>query len=161
LVTTLHGRLDLPELAPVFRWFCDQPVVSISAAQRAPLPDLHWVATVPHGLPVDHYPVGRGRGDYFLFLGRMSVEKRPHVAMDVARRAGVPLVIAAKIDAINRPYFEEAVAPRLREPGIEFVGETDFADTTRLLGDARALLFPILWPEPFGLAMIEAMACGT
>lgn len=161
LVTTMHGRLDLPELAPVYRWFRQMPLVSISDAQRAPLPDVNWVATVHHGLPLDHYPMGRGSGDYFVFLGRMSSEKRPHVAIDAARRAGVRLVLAAKVDAAGQRYFDEQVAPRLRHPGIEFVGEIDAAETARLLGEARALLFPILWPEPFGLAMIEALACGA
>jgi len=161
LVTTLHGRLDIPDLAPVYRAFRGQALVSISEAQRTPLPDLSWVATVHHGLPLDEYPMGRGGGDYFLFLGRISPEKRPHVAIDVARRLGVRLVLAAKVEAIDRPYFRSAVEPRLAEPGIEFVGEVDLPGTIRLLGEARALLFPILWPEPFGLAMIESLACGT
>jgi glycosyltransferase involved in cell wall biosynthesis len=161
MVTTLHGRLDLPELEPVYTAFRSESFVSISDAQRVPLPALRWVATVYHGLPLADYPEGRGRGDYVVFLGRMSPEKRPHVAIDVARRAGVRLVLAAKVDATDRQYFEEAIVPRLRQPGIEYVGETDLPETLRLVGEARALLFPILWPEPFGLAMIEAMACGT
>src|SRR5262245_8562689 len=160
LVTTLHGRLDLPEIAPLYRRF-GQPVVSISDAQRAPLRDLRWVATVHHGLPLADYPPGPGAGDYLVFLGRMSPEKLPHAAIDLARRAGIRPVLAAKVELADRDYFEEAVVPRLREPGIEYVGETDFAETLALLQNARALLFPILWPEPFGLAMIEAMACGT
>ena len=161
LVTTLHGRLDLPELWPVYRFFGTANFVSISDAQREPVRDLNWVATVHHGLPVDDYPMGDGRGDYVLFLGRIAAEKQPHVAIDVARRAGVRLVIAAKVDRADQDYWETEVRPRLAGPGVEYVGETDLADTVRLLRDARALLFPIDWPEPFGLVMIEAMACGT
>jgi glycosyltransferase involved in cell wall biosynthesis len=161
LVTTLHGRLDLPELLPVYRFFDGADFVSISDAQRAPLPGVNWVATVHHGLPVDDYPMGDGRGDYVLFLGRIAAEKRPHVAIDVARRAGVRLVIAAKVDRADQAYWETEVRPRLAGPGVAYVGETDLAETVRLLRDARALLFPIDWPEPFGLVMIEAMACGT
>ena len=161
LVTTLHGRLDIEELAPIVRHFWQRPLVSISDSQRAPLPAANWVATVHHGLPLADYPFGDGRGDYLLFLGRMSPEKRPDVAIDAARRAGVRLVLAAKVDPTDRDYFESAVRPRLAEPGIEFIGEVDQMAKIALLRDARALLFPILWPEPFGLVMIEAMACGT
>jgi glycosyltransferase involved in cell wall biosynthesis len=118
---------------------------------------------VYHGLPLTDYPVGPGRGDYLLFLGRMSPEKRPHAAIDVAHRLGVRLVIAAKVDAADRAYYEDAIVPRLAaaKANVEYVGETDLAETIELLGNARGLLFPIDWPEPFGLAMIEAMACGT
>jgi glycosyltransferase involved in cell wall biosynthesis len=162
LVTTLHGRLDLPELFPVYDAFRREAFVSISNAQRLPVPDLGWVATVYHGLPLPEYPVGRGAGDYVVFLGRISPEKRPHAAIDVARRLGIRLVIAAKVDPVDRAYYEDAILPRLRSGGgVEYVGESDLAETVRVLGDARALLFPIDWPEPFGLAMIEAMACGT
>jgi glycosyltransferase involved in cell wall biosynthesis len=161
LVTTMHGRLDLPELAPVYAAFRTENLVSISDAQRAPLPDLRWVATVHHGLPLGDYPVGDGTGDYLLFVGRISPEKRPHVAIDVARRAGCRLVIAAKVDRADGAYWEAEVRPRLRGAGVEYVGETDLATTRELLRNARALLFPIDWPEPFGLVMIEAMACGT
>jgi glycosyltransferase involved in cell wall biosynthesis len=161
LVTTLHGRLDIEGLAPIVRHFWQRPLVSISDAQRAPLPGANWVATVHHGLPLVDYPVGDGRGDYLLFLGRMSPEKRPDVAIDVARRAGARLVLAAKVDPADGEYFETVVKPRLREPGIEFIGEANQLQKLALLRDARALLFPILWPEPFGLVMIEAMACGT
>ena len=160
-VHTMHGRIDLPEQRPIYSAFPDEPLVSISDAQRTALPQLAWVATVHHGLPVDDYPVGRGGGGYVLFLGRMSTEKRPHVAIEVARRAGVRLVLAAKVDDSNRAYFEREVEPRLAEPGVDYVGETGPAETIRLLADARALLFPVDWPEPFGLVMIEAMACGT
>jgi glycosyltransferase involved in cell wall biosynthesis len=163
VVTTLHGRLDLPEFAPVYTAFQHEAFVSISDAQRLPVPDLNWVATVHHGLPLRDYPVGNGRGDYLLFLGRISPEKGPHVAIDLARRLGVRLVLAAKVDAADRAYYEEAIVPRLAAagPSVDYVGETDLAETVRLLQNARALLFPIDWPEPFGLVMIEAMACGT
>ena len=161
LVTTLHGRLDLPELFPVYDSFRAEAFVSISDAQRLPVPDLNWVATVHHGLPLADYPVGAGAGDYLLFLGRISPEKRPHAAIDIARKLGIPLVIAAKVDPADRDYYEEAIVPRLAGRGVEYVGETDLAETVRLLGDARGLLFPIDWPEPFGLVMIESMACGT
>jgi glycosyltransferase involved in cell wall biosynthesis len=161
VVTTLHGRLDVPGLGPVLRHFDSMPLVSISDAQRDPIPDAGWMRTIYHGLPLEDYEVGSGRGDYVVFLGRISPEKRPGAAIDLARRAGVRLVIAAKVDPTDRAYFESVVEPRLREPGIDFVGEVDDAAKVRLLGDARALLFPILWPEPFGLAMIEALACGT
>jgi len=119
------------------------------------------VATVHHGLPLSDYPLGEGRGGYLLFVGRISPEKRPDVAIDVARRAGVRLVLAAKVDPTDRSYFETVIRPRLDEPGIEFIGEVDQTAKVALMRDARALLFPILWPEPFGLVMIEAMACGT
>jgi glycosyltransferase involved in cell wall biosynthesis len=161
IVHTMHGRLDLPEQRPVYSAFPFEPLVSISDAQRRALPQLRWLATVHHGLPLADYPVGEGRGRFVLFLGRMSAEKRPHVAIDVARRAGVRLVLAAKVDDANRPYFEREVQPRLGQPGIDYVGETGPEDTLRLLGEARALLFPIDWPEPFGLVMIESMATGT
>jgi glycosyltransferase involved in cell wall biosynthesis len=161
LVTTLHGRLDVPEHGAVYDVFRNEAFVSISDAQRHPVPQLRWLATVYHGLPTTQYPVGTGQGDYVLFLGRISPEKRPHAAIDIARRVGVRLVLAAKVDAVDREYYEDEVVPRLAGPGVEFVGETDLPTTLRLLGDARALLFPIDWPEPFGLAMIESMACGT
>lgn len=161
LVATLHGRLDLPWLPPVFRQFRDVPLVSISDAQRRPAPEANWVATVHHGLPAAGYPVGEGRGDYMLFLGRMSPEKRPDAAIALARRAGVRLVLAAKVDDVDRAWFARTVEPMLSAPGVEFVGEVDEPTKHALLCDARAMLFPIDWPEPFGLAMIESMACGT
>jgi glycosyltransferase involved in cell wall biosynthesis len=162
MVTTLHGRLDLPEFFPIYDAFRAEHFVSISNAQRLPVPLLDWVATIYHGLPLNEYAVGEGKGGYLLFLGRISPEKRPHAAIDIARKLGIRLVIAAKVDAADRAYYEEAIVPRLDSgSGVDFVGETDLAETIRLLGDARALLFPIDWPEPFGLAMIEAMACGT
>jgi glycosyltransferase involved in cell wall biosynthesis len=161
LVSTLHGRLDLPWLPPVFRQFRTAPLVSISDAQRRPVPDANWVATVHHGLPIAGYPVGDGRGGYMLFLGRMSPEKRPDAAIALARRAGVRLLLAAKVDDVDREWFTRVVEPMLSQPGVEFIGEVDEHTKQALLCDARAMLFPIDWPEPFGLAMIEAMACGA
>ncbi len=160
-MTTLHGRLDLADLPAVFREFPQMPLVSISHAQRAPLAWANWAATVPHGLPKDLYRPGRGRGGYLLFLGRISPEKRPDLAIEVARRAGLPLRIAAKVDRRDAAYFRDVVRPLLAGPGTEFLGEVGEADKEALLGEALALLFPIDWPEPFGLVMIEAMACGT
>ncbi len=162
-LTTLHGRQDVWDLRVVYARFPEYPLVSISHAQRAPLRDLPltWAGTVHHGLPPDLYRPGPGGGDYAVFLGRISPEKRPDRAIRIARRAGVPLKIAAKVDAVDRPYFERVIAPLLAEgDGVEFVGEVDDAQKQDLLGRARALLFPIDWPEPFGLVMIEAMACG-
>ena len=161
LVTTLHGRLDLTGLREIYRHFPHRRLVAISDAQRQTRPELPWAATIHHGLPLEDYPAGPGDGDFLLFLGRISPEKRPHVAIDVARRAGVRLVIAAKVDVADRTYFEEQVRPLLGEPGIEFVGEVDHREKLELLGRCRGLLFPVLWPEPFGLAMIEALACGA
>jgi glycosyltransferase involved in cell wall biosynthesis len=160
-VTTLHGRLDLPHLVPVFRRFDRVSVVSISDAQRAPLPWLPWIGTVHHGLPLDLYSLDARPGDYLAFLGRISPEKRLDWAIEIARRAGLPLRVAAKIDPVDRPYFEEQIAPRLRQPHVDFIGEIGEADKGEFLGRAAALLFPIDWPEPFGLVMIEAFACGT
>lgn len=160
-VTTLHGRLDLPDLVPFYAEFSDSPVVSISQAQRGPLPEANWVGNVYHGLPTDLYRPGSGRGGYFAFLGRISPEKRPDTAIEIAKRAGVPLKIAAKVDAADLQYFERRIEPLLDHPLIEFIGEVSDRDKQDFLGDALALLFPIDWPEPFGLVMIEAMACGT
>jgi glycosyltransferase involved in cell wall biosynthesis len=161
-VTTLHGRLDNPELAPLYRRYSDMPVVSISDAQRSPLPWARWIGTVHHGLPRDLLPPGRGDGGYAAFIGRMSPEKRPDRAIRIARRAGIALKIAAKVEKCDAAYFESAIKPLLQEGGdVEFVGEIDERRKVGFLGDAAALLFPIDWPEPFGLVMIEAMACGT
>ncbi len=160
VVTTLHGRLDRNDVQQLLA--NDRiPAVSISYAQRDAVPSAFWAANVYHGLPLDCYRPGPGDGEYVVFLGRMSPEKRPHVAIDIARRAGVRLVIAAKVDAADRRYFEEVVRPRLSDPLVDFVGEVDEQAKGRLLRHARALLFPILWPEPFGLAMAEALAHGT
>jgi len=161
-LTTLHGRLDLPELAPLYREFSDMPLVSISHSQRAPLASANWAGTVYHGLPAEVCPFNPSpRGGYFAFLGRVSPEKGLDRALDIASRAGARLRIAAKVDAADQAYFHAAIEARLSEPGIEFVGEVDEAGKPAFLGNATALLFPIDWPEPFGLAMIEAMSCGT
>ncbi len=162
-LTTLHGRLDLPDLKPFYAAFPEIPLVSISDSQRRPMPAVNWAATVPHGLPRDLLPFSpRPRGDYLAFLGRISPEKRPDRAIDIAARAGVPLKIAAKVDKADRAYWDMVIAPLIaRHDNVEFIGEIGDAEKTSFLGNARALLFPIDWPEPFGLVMIEAMACGT
>ena len=160
---TLHGRLDLPDIAPVFRHFREQPLVSISDAQRAPFEPLgvNWAGTVYHGLPLDAYPLGRGEGRYLAFLGRISPEKRPDLAINLARRVGVPLRIAAKVDPADEQYFEREIEPLLAGDLVEYIGEIGDESKAKFLGDALALVFPIDWPEPFGLVMIEALACGT
>jgi glycosyltransferase involved in cell wall biosynthesis len=162
-VHTIHGRLDLPHLVPVYRQFRTVPLVSISDAQRIPLASLgvRWAGTVYHGLPVERYAFAPGDGGYLAFLGRLSPEKQADLAIEVARRVGLPLRIAAKVDPADQEYFEQVIAPLLDDPLVEFLGEIGDADKAAFLGGARALLFPIDWPEPFGLVMIEAMACGT
>ncbi len=160
-LTTLHGRLDLPEMRSVYRTFNDMPLVSISDAQRRPILDANWLATVPHGMPDALIPYSGDHGKYLAFLGRISPEKRPDRAVAVALRAGIPLKLAAKVDAADQEYFDAAVKPWLDHPLIEFLGEIDDAQKSELLAGALALLFPIDWPEPFGLVMIEAMAAGT
>ncbi|HXC92240.1 MAG TPA: glycosyltransferase family 4 protein [Stellaceae bacterium] len=160
-LTTLHGRLDLPDLAPLMREFSMMPLVSISNAQRAPLAWANWYGTVYHGLPRDLYGLGRGAGGYLAFIGRISPEKGPERAIEIARRAGLPLIIAAKVDRVDREYYKARVEPLLNDPLIEYIGEVDDAEKRALLADATAVLFPIDWPEPFGLVLIEAMACGT
>jgi glycosyltransferase involved in cell wall biosynthesis len=160
-VTTLHGRLDLPDLVPLYREFPEMPVVSISDAQREPLPWLNWMGTIHHGLPPDLFTFRPEPGEYLAFLGRISPEKGVEQAIEIARRAGLPLRIAAKVDRADREYFGEVVEPLLRQPHVEFLGEVGGPDKDRFLGEARALLFPIDWPEPFGLVLIESMACGT
>lgn len=160
---TLHGRLDLPHLAAIYREFDETPLVSISQAQRtalAPL-EVNWMSTVHHGLPLALYPYSPVVGDYLLFLGRISPEKRPDLAIEVAKRAGIRLKIAAKVDAADREYFARVIRAAMDHPLIEFLGEVDQPTKLPLLRGARALIFPIDWPEPFGLVMIEAMACGT
>ena len=157
----MHGRLDLPELVPLFREFVEMPVVSISNDQRRPLSDANWVATVHHGLPATLLPFSPRPRGYLAFLGRISPEKRLDRAIDIAHGVGMPLKVAAKIDRIDREYFAQTIEPRLSEPGVEFVGEIGEHDKAAFLGGATALLFPIDWPEPFGMVMIEALACGT
>jgi glycosyltransferase involved in cell wall biosynthesis len=162
-LTTLHGRLDLPELRSLYRQFPGQPVVSISDAQRTPLPFADWVATVHHGLPPGLHPFRGGPGKYLAFLGRISPEKLPVQAIEIARRAGMPLKMAAKVDRADRDYYQQVVRTLLRTAGghAELIGEVGGRDKDEFLGNAHALLFPIDWPEPFGLVMIEALACGT
>jgi glycosyltransferase involved in cell wall biosynthesis len=160
-VTTLHGRLDIPDLQPVYDEFPDMAVVSISNDQRAPLPQARWVETVHHGMPLDELEPRVASGEYLAFLGRMSPEKRADRAIEVARRAGMPLRIAAKVDDADREYFENEIEPLLEADHVDFVGEIGPEEKNEFLGHARALLFPIDWAEPFGLVMIESMACGT
>ena len=160
-VTTLHGRLDIPDLVPLYQEFQDMPVISISNGQREPLPWANWQATVYHGLPVDMYRFREKPGNYLAFLGRVSPEKRVDRAIEIARRVGMPLKIAAKVDPVDRDYFESVISPLLSNSPVEFVGEISDGEKDEFLGNAYALLFPIDWPEPFGLVMIEAMACGT
>jgi glycosyltransferase involved in cell wall biosynthesis len=160
-VSTMHGRLDLDALAPLYRPYSDLPLVSISNSQRRPLPGMNWAATVYHGLPMNLLRFNPGPGSYLAFLGRMSPEKRPDLAIEVARRTGIPLKLAAKVDRVDRDYFETVIKPLLSTPGVEFLGEINDSEKEEFLGGALALLFTVDWPEPFGLAMIEAMACGT
>lgn len=160
-VTTLHGRLDYAELQPLYEEFSDVPVVSVSDAQRQPLPSANWAGTVLHGLPQDLYHFDYGGGGYLAFLGRISPEKRPDRAIEIAHRAGLPLRIAAKVSDPDERYFRSVVAPLLDDPLVEFVGEIGDHEKQAFLGNAQALLFPIEWPEPFGMVMIESMACGT
>jgi glycosyltransferase involved in cell wall biosynthesis len=161
-VTTLHGRQDSPDLPPFFNAFRDMPLVAISNDQRKPIPEGNFVATVHHGIPADLYSaVFKPRGEYIAFLGRMSRDKGPDRAIRLARILKVPLKMAAKVDKADRDYFEQEIMPLLRDPNIEFVGEVNDWEKQDFLGNARALLFPIVWPEPFGIAMIEAMACAT
>ena len=161
-VTTLHGRLDIPDLQPLYREFSEMPLVSISQSQRRPLGAANWVGTVYHGLSPDVCPFNASpQGDYFAFLGRVSPEKGLERAIEIAKTAGVRLRIAAKIDAADERFYRQRVAPLLDHPLIDYVGEVDEKGKGAFLGNARALLFPIDWPEPFGLAMIEAMSCGT
>jgi glycosyltransferase involved in cell wall biosynthesis len=160
-LTTLHGRLDLPDLPAVFREFAMMPLASISNAQREPVPWANWYGTVYHGLPTSLYSPGCGDGGYLAFIGRICPEKRPDWAIEIARRAGLPLTIAAKVDKVDRSYYKTRIKPLLKDPLVEFIGEIGDGDKGAFLGEAMALLFPIDWPEPFGLVIIEAMASGT
>ncbi len=160
-VTTLHGRLDLPDLVPLYHEFPLVPLVSISDSQRKPLAFANWRATIHHGLPLDLYRFHEGPGQYLAFLGRISPEKRPDRAIEIAMRAGLPLKLAAKVDKVDAEYFDNRIAPLLESPLVEFLGEIGEWEKDEFLGNAKALLFPIDWPEPFGLVMVEALACGT
>lgn len=161
IVMTCHGRLDTPDLHPLYWYYRTVPLVSISNSQRQPMPWANWVATVYHGLPLENYPMGDGSGGYLAFLGRISPEKRPDLAIEVAKRVGIPLKIAAKIDNADRRYYETKIAPLMDHPLVEYIGEIDDSQKPEFLGKAIALLMPVDWPEPFGLVAIEAMACGT
>jgi glycosyltransferase involved in cell wall biosynthesis len=161
-VTTLHGRQDLHDLKPLYVGFSDMPLATISNAQRKPIPNANFVATVYHGLPIHLLkPTYKPEGGYLAFLGRISPEKRPDRAIRIAQALGIPIRIAAKIDKVDEAYFRQEIAPLFNLPGVEYIGEIDERAKSAFLGEARALLFPIDWPEPFGLSMIEAMACGT
>jgi len=160
-ITTLHGRLDLPELPALYNLYGDIPVVSISDSQRRPLPQANFAATVLHGLPQNLLAKGPGRGGYLAFLGRISPEKAPDAAIRIAAKAGVPLKIAAKVDRVDEKYFKTVIEPLLSLGDVEFIGEIREDQKQEFLGNAAGLLFPIAWCEPFGLVMIEAMACGT
>ncbi|MDB6083248.1 MAG: glycosyl transferase [Gammaproteobacteria bacterium] len=160
-VTTLHGRLDLPELPPLYGLYGDMPVVSISDSQRVPLPQANYIATVLHGLPQDLLRKGPGNGGYLAFLGRISPEKAPDAAIRIAAKSGMPIRLAAKVDRVDVEYYETTVEPLLSHADVRFVGEIGEHQKSEFLGQAAALIFPIAWREPFGLVMIEAMACGT
>ena len=160
-VTTMHGRMDLPDLLPVFQEFSELPLVSISDQQRSPLPFANWIATVQHGIPEELYSFQGEPEDYALFVGRISPEKRADRAIEIAKHVGMRLKIAAKVDKVDQQYFDSEIKPLLDSSLIEFIGEVKDDEKNVLLGGARAFLFPIDWPEPFGLVMIEALACGT
>jgi len=160
-VTTMHGRLDSDELAPLMQDFADAPFVSISNHQRRPYPNQNWRATVYHGLPPRLLPFRPVAQDYVAFVGRISPEKRVDRAIEIARRAGLELRIAAKIDAVDKEYFDREIAPLMDQPHVRYLGEIGEQEKAQLMGAARALLFPIDWPEPFGMVVIEALSCGT
>jgi glycosyltransferase involved in cell wall biosynthesis len=160
-LSTFHGRLDIGDLQPIFEAFQELPMVSISDYQRQPVHRANWMGTVYHGLPEELYTFRPEPGTYLAFLGRISPEKRPDRAIEIAIRAGLPLKIAAKVDKADRDYFEAKIQPLLAHPLVDYIGEVNEREKNELLGQALALLFPIDWPEPFGLVMIEALACGT
>ena len=160
-LTTLHGRLDIKDIPALYECWSDFPLVSISNSQRAALPAVNWAGTVYHGLPEGLLQFSPDHDDYLVFLGRISPEKRPDRAIAIARAMGMPLKIAAKVDAVDKAYFWAEIEPLMDTPLVEFIGEIGEEEKSALLGRAAALLFPIDWPEPFGLVMIEAMACGT
>jgi glycosyltransferase involved in cell wall biosynthesis len=160
VLTTLHGRLDLPELVPIFSEYAEMPLVSISNAQRTPLPAANWVGTVYHGLP-DLYSFHPNSGSYLAYLGRICPEKRPDHAIEIAKRVGMPLRMAAKVDPVDREYFETKITPLLDHPLVDYIGEINDAEKRHFLGEAAAILCTFDWPEPFGIVLIEALACGT
>lgn len=160
-VTTLHGRLDIPNLYNLYREFDEMPLVSISNYQRLPLSWANWQGTVYHGLPEDLYTYQEKQGDYLAFIGRICPEKRVDFAIEIAQKTDMPLKIAAKVDNVDKEYFETVIQPLLKQSKVEYIGEIGEAEKNEFLGNAYALLFPIDWPEPFGLVMIESMACGT
>jgi glycosyltransferase involved in cell wall biosynthesis len=161
-ITTMHGRLDLAQFMPIYRAFPDMPLVSISDSQREPMPAAtNWAGTVHHGLPPDLIPFSAAPGQYLAFLGRICPDKRLDRAIEIAKRVGMPLRVAAKVDPADADYYHQVIVPMLEDPMIDFVGEVNDAGKGEFLGKASALLFPIDWPEPFGLVMIEAMSAGT
>jgi glycosyltransferase involved in cell wall biosynthesis len=160
-VTTLHGRLDLPGLRTIYGRYSQAPLVSISDNQRDPLPGVNWAATVYNGTDLERFTFNEKVGECFVFVGRISPEKNIEGAISIARRTGVPLRIAAKVDPVDVDYYESMIKPLIDGRHVEYLGELGDAEKDELLGSARALLFPVDWPEPFGLAMTEAMACGT
>ncbi|NII26568.1 glycosyltransferase family 4 protein [Pseudoflavitalea sp. X16] len=160
-ITTLHGRLDLPDLQPLYNEFPRQKVISISNSQRLPLPQANWIGTVYHGLPAGLHPLQEGNGEYLAFIGRISPEKGVDWAIQIAIECNCPIKIAAKIDKVDQHYFEKHIAHLIDHPLVEYVGEINEQEKTSFLGKAKALLFPINWSEPFGLVMIEALSCGT
>jgi glycosyltransferase involved in cell wall biosynthesis len=159
--TTVHGRIDLPEYVPLYHEYSDTPVISISDSQRAPLPWLNWQGTVYHGIPDELFSCRAEPGKYLAFLGRFSPEKRADRAIEIAKRSGIPLKIAAKVENTDLEYFETVIKPLLNDPLIEYIGEIAEEEKQEFLSEAYAQIFPIDWPEPFGLVMIEALACGT
>lgn len=160
-LTTAHGRLDIPDLQPLFNRFRKPPVVSISFSQRTPVPQANWVGNVYHGMPEKLHKIGNGDGNYLAFMGRISPEKGVDKAIEIAIKSGIPLKIAAKVDKADKEYFEQEIRHLLDNPLVEFVGEINEREKTTFIGKAKALLFPINWEEPFGMVMIEAMSCGT